>query len=277
MTREQMATLLFDDNPSDSWSASQFDRARAGWPELWPPELWPLTVDMKPPWLADPSLTPPEVALQPMSQDLLLKPSDALQLLPFNTPPHRVSYTLNERYEIGSPSDYTCKILSYRRDEMVGRTAPELFCPGQDRAKGGCGRPLFKAARENPGQHFTYGPITLRAADGHLVEVLEVDLFWSPRGEGCWVIDGIISDAEDARYRMQHPGAQFPDPLDRQHFSDQHALRLAMERGERVGRYAIATLAAGLFSLAIIDSLDGKIDGAIHWCHMLLKAAHSLG
>jgi hypothetical protein len=269
MTREQMATLLFDDNPSDSWSAPQFDRARAGWPELWPPESWPLTLGMKPPWFANPSLTPPEVALEPMSQAPLLKPADALAMLPPSPPPHRVSYTLNERYEIGSPSDYTCKIVGYRRDEMVGRTAPELFCPGQDRNIGGSGRPFFKAARENPGQHFTYGPIMLQAADGHQIEVLEVDLFWSARGDGCWVIDGIISDAEDARYRMQHPGAQFPDPLDRQHFSDHHALRLAVERG-------VAGIAAGISSLAFFDGMDGKLDGVIHWCHLLLKTVHSL-
>lgn len=304
LTRDLMERLLADDNSTMSCSKTQFDRAREGWPELMP--VWPFTLDMRPPWETDASLTPPEVLTQPLEQAPLLK-LQTLDLpprrltLPQDSPPHRFGYTLTENYVIGDPCDYMCKILGYRRDEMVGCKAPELLNPDQNRATGGAGRPSFKLAREHPGERYTYGPIKLRAQDGYLVEVLDVTLFWSPRAN-VYVIDEIISEEADARYRMMHPGAQFPDPLDRQHFADHHALWREAENpvvsepvrlevthanGEKevinavlqlpMFRRAASMLAAGLAMGSILDGMDGKLDGVIHWCYLLERMARLLG
>ena len=310
MTRERMGTLLTDDDASLPGSKTQFDRARSGWPELMPE--WPLRPGMRPPWEDGSVETPPEVIVSPPQQiaSLHLGWGKALPqiVLPEDVPPHRLSYTLSDhedlekRYKIGSPNDYMCKILGYRSDEMIGCRAPDLFCPDQDRAVGGRGREFFRKAKEHPGEVFTYGPITLRASNGHLVDVERVDLFWSVHGQGCWVISAFISDEEDARYRMQHPGAQFPDVLDRQHFADYHALRrrdepVLIEVPTPDGKSVIAdagevvqailqlpmfrsaasiVVAAGLSAVSILDGSDGKYDGVVHWCRMLHQAARVL-
>lgn len=303
LTRQTISDLLLDEDYSLPGSKTQFDRAREGWPELMP--VWPITLGMRPPWEDEPSLTPPEALTQPLTQAPLVKllaidqPQANLAAEP---PPHRFGYTLSgpPHFSIGSPNDYMCKITGYRRDEMVGRAAPELFCPDQDRNTGGAGRRWFLLAKANPGERYSYGPIMMRAADGWMITVLEVIVFWSDRGEGCYVIDALISEQDDARYRTMHPGAQFPDPLDRQHFADHHAQRLEAENpvvsepmrlevthpnGDKEILLArlqlplfrrIALIAAGLFSTAILDASDGKLDGAIHWCQLLAAVAHHL-
>jgi len=261
-TRRQVASMMHKNDSDKSFSESTIDRARNEHKGHTHPEFFPKphTIQrwMRPPWETVP-----------------LKPLDLPTAVTESKRTIRMTAWFGVDHLLQDPDQNFCDVFEFTRDELVGKPVRDTLRPPHEeweRMQPEITRKL-EALRSGTSSIENFWSWVL-TKHGHMVWV-EATVTWdAERQRWDWILEvstdfvpwlHVANEAPEYHVTLEATDPQGMPCIVELITNSTGALRMLPK--------TMPALVASLASIIVLDAMDGKIDGIIHWCLVLAHLA----